>query len=635
MKIKALVAYSHDGDRRVINFNANGVSIISGESKSGKSAIGDIIEYCLGGGACPIADGVLRTKVSWYGLVLQFGTEEMFVARKMPTLTESTTSSCYYEIQQKISVPTNIPFANNTVDGIESILSKMLGINENKHIPLEGQTRHPVQANIRHALFYCFQMQDEIAARKYLFHRQQEDFISQAIKDTLPYFLGSVDEESLVLEYQKSALEKEINRKKSDLMKSNREQHDWQNKMYALISEAQNVGLVPRTLDVMKENLNDLVALLKGLDSWQEDYEANSSLDILLSLQEELSKKLNSLEKIAEHIKDAQTFISQTDNYLEEAKHQRARLSSIGLFDKLNFQEGYCPFCQQTSKTNLPAIQDIKFAIEKLQNNISNVSSEKPHLSEYIHSMLKEEQTIKQEISTIKARIDGIYDSNESASKIRDLNIRKAKVIGKISFWLESITTTDATLALRREIPLLEQRLVEFNKRLDRAITADKTSSALSRISVDMTTWAKDLDMEHASNPYRIDLHKVTVVVDKKDRAVPLQQLGSGSNWVGIHLLAFFALHKFFIERKRPVPRFLFIDQPSQIYFANTEDIDKQKVKEMYEFIFKRVAELKGDLQVIIVDHADLSQDNHNFHEYLLEVWRDGNKFIPENWRSI
>ena len=41
MKIKALVAYSHDGDRRVINFNANGVSIISGESKSGKSAIGD------------------------------------------------------------------------------------------------------------------------------------------------------------------------------------------------------------------------------------------------------------------------------------------------------------------------------------------------------------------------------------------------------------------------------------------------------------------------------------------------------------------------------------------------------------------------------------------------------------------
>ena len=150
-----------------------------------------------------------------------------------------------------------------------------------------------------------------------------------------------------------------------------------------------------------------------------------------------------------------------------------------------------------------------------------------------------------------------------------------------------------------------------------------------------MTTWAKDLDMEHASNPYRIDLHKVTVVVDKKDRAVPLQQLGSGSNWVGIHLLAFFALHKFFIERKRPVPRFLFIDQPSQIYFANTEDIDKQKVKEMYEFIFKRVAELKGDLQVIIVDHADLSQDNHNFHEYLLEVWRDGNKFIPENWRSI
>lgn len=635
MKIKALVAYSHDGDRRVIHFNINGVSIISGESKSGKSAIGDIIEYCLGGGSCPIADGVLRTKVSWYGLVLQFETEEIFVARKMPALTESTTNACYYEIQQKISIPIKIPSANNTVEGIESILSKRLGINENKHIPLEGQTRRPVRANIRHTLFYCFQMQDEIAARKALFHRQQEDFISQTIKDTLPYFLGSIDEKALLLEYQKSVLEKDINRKKSELMKSKRAQDNWQNKLYALISEAQNVGLLPRTLNVMEKDVNDLVALLKGLDGWQEDSTVNSSLDVLLSLQEELSKKLDSVEIIAENIKDAQSFISQTDNYLEEAKHQRARLSSIGLFDKLNFREGYCPFCQQASKTNLPTIHDIEFAIEKLQNNISNVSSEKPYLSEHINSMLEEERVIKKEISTIKARIDGIYASNESASKIRDLNIRKAKVIGKISFWLESIETTDVTLALKREISLLEQRLLEFNKRLDREATADKITSALSRISVDMTEWAKDLDMEHASNPYRIDLSRVTVIVDKKDRPVPLQQMGSGSNWVGIHLLTFFALHKFFIERKRPVPRFLFIDQPSQIYFANTEDVDKQKVEEMYEFIFKRVAELEGALQVVIVDHADLSQDNCNFRKGLVEVWRGGDKFIPKEWRSI
>ncbi|WP_439651951.1 DUF3732 domain-containing protein [Pelosinus baikalensis] len=30
--------------------------------------------------------------------------------------------------------------------------------------------------------------------------------------------------------------------------------------------------------------------------------------------------------------------------------------------------------------------------------------------------------------------------------------------------------------------------------------------------------------------------------MDKPERPVPLQQLCSGSNWVGIHLIAYFAL---------------------------------------------------------------------------------------------
>ena len=102
MKIKALVAYGHAEVRRIIHFNTHGISIISGESKSGKSSIGDIIEYCLGGSSCSIADGVLRTKVSWYGLVLELENEEIFVARKMPKVTESATNACYFEIQQKL-----------------------------------------------------------------------------------------------------------------------------------------------------------------------------------------------------------------------------------------------------------------------------------------------------------------------------------------------------------------------------------------------------------------------------------------------------------------------------------------------------------------------------------------------------
>ena len=148
-----------------------------------------------------------------------------------------------------------------------------------------------------------------------------------------------------------------------------------------------------------------------------------------------------------------------------------------------------------------------------------------------------------------------------------------------------------------------------------------------------MSAWAKDLALEHSENPYRLDMGKATVVIDKPERPVPLQQLGSGSNWVGIHLIAYFALHKYFISMNRPVPRFLFIDQPSQVYFPSDMDAkntDKEEVNNLYQFIFDRVKELKGKIQVIIVDHADLNNDE--FQKSVIEKWWNGEKLIPESW---
>jgi hypothetical protein len=63
-----------------------------------------------------------------------------------------------------------------------------------KHLT-EGQTRRPLSANIRHALFFSFQQQSEIVSNLHLFHKQSEQFLPQAIKDVLLYFLGVVDDD--------------------------------------------------------------------------------------------------------------------------------------------------------------------------------------------------------------------------------------------------------------------------------------------------------------------------------------------------------------------------------------------------------------------------------------------------------
>ena len=162
----------------------------------------------------------------------------------------------------------------------------------------------------------------------------------------------------------------------------------------------------------------------------------------------------------------------------------------------------------------------------------------------------------------------------------------------------------------------------------------ERKQSALSRIQEDMTKWAKELQLEHCDNPYRLDMNKVTVVVDKPERPVPLKQLGSGSNWVGVHLISYFALQHFFINANRPVPRFLFLDQPSQVYFPSEMDekqIDWNEVDKMYQFIINRTNEAKGKLQVIIVDHADLKDDF--FRKFVCEDWwSSDDNLVPRDW---
>ena len=97
-------------------------------------------------------------------------------------------------------------------------------------------------------------------------------------------------------------------------------------------------------------------------------------------------------------------------------------------------------------------------------------------------------------------------------------------------------------------------------------------------------------------------------------------------------MLVYFAFQKYFIKKNRPVPSFLILDQPSQIYFPNEANtIDQEAVKQIYSFIHRRVKEMNKELQVIIVDHANF-KDDEDFKKSTLENWDESNALIPLEW---
>lgn len=635
MQILELVLYGKNGKKRVLPFNPGKVNVIPGESKAGKSAVGDIIEYCLGGSACNIAVGVVRDSVAWYGLLLQFKTNRIFVARKNPDPGRQSTSFCYYEVGTDIVSPETVYFTPNTnTEGIEELLTKQIGISENIHMPEEDESRDPLEANIRHALFCCFQSQDEVTARNHLFHKQSEGLpITNAIRDTMPYFLGAVDENAVLLATERRAKDRELRMLTRQVTEAESITGAGSEKAVALLLEAEAVGLIQGTEDLDKSDFDVLYATLKSIKLVTRRV-PSASMDRLSALQTQLREKENEIEELQDSIIEARAYLADASGYRGELAHQKVRLESIGLFEKLDFNTGKCPLCSGNLNPEPPGVAKLKESIRALDQSISRVEKERPQLRRFIDKQENRVDSLKDEIAVIKAEIDGTYVQMEDADRIRDLNDRRAKVFGRISYWLENVEMADDTAEAKRRIKELEYRITEIDTILSNDSVKDRVSSALSVIQNDMTTWARELDMEYSGSPYRLDMGKVTVVVDH-GRPIPLKEMGSGANWLGSHLITMFGLHKYFINNNRPVPSFLFLDQPSQVYFPEgstaDKDMDVQAVTKVFSFIRERVAELDGKMQVIVVDHAKLDDDD--FAAEIVEDWKyTGKKLVPDDW---
>lgn len=633
MQIRKIVLYGKNNRRRILDLKLGQLNIISGKSKTGKSVIGDIIDYCFGGESCNIAVGVVRDTTAWYGLLLEHAGELLFVGRQNPPVGQASTGKCCYQFGV-LDVPDDLSLAASVdVTGLEKLLSQKIGISENLFTPPDGQSRHSLSANIRHTMFYCLQGQDEVAAQKTLFHKQNEQFVPQAIKDTLPYFLGIVNEHNLQLSAERTRLKRECLLIQRSIEEVQQLQGNGLERATILVEEAKTVGLIPENIVIDWDDYNAVRKVLKEACQWKPIDIQIAGMDRISLLQTQLQNDQVTLEDCDIDIRNAKEFLNENNGYSKEINHQINRLQSIGLFDAIDFSENHCPFCSAELSKPLPYAADIQNAVKRLSHNLISAQRDLPHINSYIEQLEEKKQRILNEIRTIKIEIEAIYSENKEALEYKDLNARRARIIGRISLWLESVVIVDDLAAKKERLSKKELRIQEIDTLLSEDTIEERKQSIINRLSVEMTKWAKELQLEHCNYPYRLDMNKVTVVVDR-ECPVPLQQLGSGSNWLGCHLIALLALHKFFVENKRPVPQFLFIDQPSQVYFppeTNDINVDSQEIRKVFSFIQNRVREICPNMQIIVVDHADIQE--RYFQDSIVEKWwDDGQSLIPPDW---
>ena len=640
-----IVLYGFNQEKRVLSFNPGRLNIITGASKTGKTALIEIMDYCLGSSECGIPEGIIRQAVEWVGIRLQVTEGEVFIARRLPTSGQASSSDVFYTVGQTITLPEYSVLAQTTnPKALEGLLTAHAGISQNVHEPPPGQTRNPLTANIRHALFYCFQQQSEIISNRHLFHKQSEQWIPQAIKDTMPYFLGAVGDEHVAKMAELRRLRQELRSLKRKLAEHESVRGRGISRAQALLSEAVDIGLRPSK--TVSEEWEECVVLLKDITSRplpDEEEEISDEGDEYERLQEEREQLTHELHRIKEQLLAAQALSSDRKGYSREGEAQLARLRSMHLFDEQGSgNHSTCPLCQSQLTENQipPIIYEMRESIAELETQIRSVEERSPQMQQVVRTLEGRLEEAKRKLRENREALEALRESNQRLQSLRDRGARRAHVLGRIGLYLESLPHLEDTSELKREIAETHAQIEQLEEDLSDEAVQDRIQSFLSNLARDMSEWARELHLEHSEHPLRLDLKRLTVVADGDDGPIPMERMGSGENWVGYHLIAHFALHKWYVGHSRPVPRFLFIDQPSQVYFPEDSDWeqsaedalgeDRQAVKRMYQLALKLVEQLSPSFQIIMTDHANINETW--FQDSIVERWREGNKLVPPEW---
>ena len=417
MQINKLILYSLKGKKRILTFKLGQVNIITGESKSGKSALVEIINYCLASSSCDIPEGIIRDSVSYFAIVVTFEDgETSFIARENPNLKGIQASTIMHlnrssgdDIPELNDLKSNI-----NVDTVKEFLTRKIGISENLHIP-DSLTREPLKANFKHSRFYCYQPQYLVADPHQLFYNQNKEFVPQSIKDTLPYFLGAINEDSLLIESEITQLKKQLNRLTREIRESERIKSEGNSQAFSLISEAKEIGLLDK--EINPTNQLEAYTFLEQVSKWEyqplEVKEENSALKELIDKRIELRRELG---KISDNKKAAIEYLKNSFGYSSEAKQQEVRLESIKLYsDNENLDSTLCPLCNSSLDSPIPTITNIKDSLQSIIKDLKFTKAESPRIQSYIESIDSTFHEVETELKSVEKSIAALYVENEKA----------------------------------------------------------------------------------------------------------------------------------------------------------------------------------------------------------------------------
>jgi hypothetical protein len=454
-----------------------------------------------------------------------------------------------------------------------------------------------------------------------------------AIRDSLPYFLGAIDEDHFLTlkRYNEARTQlRKLERENSDAAAATRE---ISTSAQTLLQEARRVRLVPA--DAIASDINGVMELLRQAAAPRPmDFNSIDEPDADLDSLEDRRRRLRAqLLEVKEEIADVERLNRDASEFETEAREQEARLASIGLIKAPDDHSDICPLCDSHLSIPVPSVTEIGHSLVGIGQQLATVRRDSPRLQGRIATLESQRGAIEEKMRTVQQELAARIRDNERLRIQQEHLTEQSRIAGRIGYYLENVTAVSSDSRLQQAIDRLRAELAELEKALEDDASQSRLDTALSLVNRDLTDYARQLGLEHGNNPLRLDLKNLTIVADTVDGPLTLSQMGSGENWVGYHVAAHLSLHRLFALRKRPVPAFLMLDQPSQAHYPperdengrvdGLADEDQAAVHRLFELLWKySTAKDTAETQIVVSDHVELLDSW--FHDAIVQRWRDG-----------
>lgn len=633
--IKAIIIFNEQGEKRIVPFK-QGINIITGESKTGKSALVEIIDYCLCSTRCTIPKGKITSFAYLYTLVILIGDHTYIISRynwnnggkmhfskedmefdwnilELNYFSKRSILSCK-EVQYKIECALGLLVMNMASDVGEK--SK--------------------KASLRNMVSYLFQHQNLMASKFALFYRFSDYYKRKDVIEQFPVFAGMVSQE-----YYSDLIH--LNTLKTQL-KQKQKQQKINEKSEAYIKE--NLGpLLADYFALLEENFDNNMPIPKML-------KLASSLpkfdDTQLFGQKEISTRYNNLNLELEELQTQEREIllkinnidntsgvgTDFTNKLKELKQQ----TSVAGIETLEY---ICPLCGHDCQEISEKDSELMEAVEWLNNELEITEKYTADFSEDIRKLKAEHLHIETKIRSVWKQIKTIeqkfISSKSLVAKREKVNYAKAR----IELYAE-MSTSGIFETVDSDIDQLKQQIRQIEEKINGFDIENKKAKAQIFLSKNMNRLAQTLDFEAEYRPINLNFGLLDESFDlyqhqNNREKIYLYEMGSGANWVSCHIALFLSFLRYFaMQENSPVPLIMFFDQPSQVYFPQGEDkqdevsqADLEAVDKMYRTIFDEINSIGKDSgklpQIIIVDHVDGKK---------LKCKTEFERYIRCNWRN-